>query len=154
MDVHTIRALHAYDDWANCRVAQALDDPLAPAKARQAFAHIIAALDLWWGRFAGTPLGHWEAFPQWRPSDTHERLKLITARWASALSTLSDGDLAREVPFTDSRGVAQRDRIGDFLMHLVTHGTHHRGQVLSHLRAAGLTPPTIDYMMYYRSLRS
>jgi uncharacterized damage-inducible protein DinB len=154
MDLATIRALHTYDAWANARVATALADPSAPERAKRAFGHVIAALELWWGRYAGAPLGRWEAFPALDAVTARERLERVTARWASALATLAGGDLAREIAFTDSRGVQQRDRIGDFLVHLVTHGTHHRGQVLSYLRAAGLTPPAIDYMVYYRALRT
>lgn len=153
MNLSTIRAFHAYDNWANRQVADALANAPTPANAHRAFCHVIAALELWWGRFSGSPLGRWEAFPLWRLAETRERLERITTRWASALSALSDGDLEREIAFTDSRGAAQCDRIGDFLVHLVTHGTHHRGQVLSHLRAAGQVPPAIDYMVYYRQQR-
>ena len=74
MDLNALRLLHAYDAWANQRVAQALADPATPAKARRTFGHIIAALELWWGRFAGMPLGQWEAFPLISPSETNERL--------------------------------------------------------------------------------
>jgi len=38
------------------------------------------------------------------------------------------------------------------VLHLVNHGSYHRGQVTSLLRAAGVTPVGTDLVHYYRSL--
>ena len=38
------------------------------------------------------------------------------------------------------------------ILHLVNHGSYHRGQVAASLRAAGFPPPPTDLMVYYRSL--
>jgi uncharacterized damage-inducible protein DinB len=37
-------------------------------------------------------------------------------------------------------------------LHLVNHGTHHRGQISGFLRAMDHTPPPLDLIAYYRSL--
>jgi uncharacterized damage-inducible protein DinB len=38
------------------------------------------------------------------------------------------------------------------VLHLVNHGSYHRGQAAASLRAAGFPPPPTDLMVYYRSL--
>ena len=40
----------------------------------------------------------------------------------------------------------QRVPLGNILTHVPVHGQHHRGQINADLRAAGITPPTIDYI--------
>jgi uncharacterized damage-inducible protein DinB len=37
------------------------------------------------------------------------------------------------------------------VLHVVNHGTHHRGQVSGFLRAMGQTPPPVDLSMFYRT---
>ena len=41
--------------------------------------------------------------------------------------------------------------LGDILAHLPMHGQHHRGQVNADLRAAGITPPAIDFIAASRA---
>ncbi|HKD09905.1 MAG TPA: DinB family protein [Bryobacteraceae bacterium] len=38
------------------------------------------------------------------------------------------------------------------VLHLVNHGSYHRGQVAASLRAGGFPPPPTDLMVYYRTL--
>jgi len=38
------------------------------------------------------------------------------------------------------------------VLHLVNHGSYHRGQVAASLRAAGFPPPPTDLMVYYRTV--
>ena len=38
------------------------------------------------------------------------------------------------------------------VLHLVNHGSYHRGQVATMLRQAGIKPPGTDLISYYRTL--
>jgi len=38
------------------------------------------------------------------------------------------------------------------VLHVVNHGTHHRGQAAGFLRAMGYVPPPLDLIAYYRTL--
>jgi uncharacterized damage-inducible protein DinB len=38
------------------------------------------------------------------------------------------------------------------VLHVVNHGTHHRGQASGFLRAMGHVPPPLDLIAYYRTL--
>lgn len=57
-----------------------------------------------------------------------------------------------------TKPMAIRGRFGEFelpywkvVMHLVNHGSYHRGQLATMLRQAGLKPPGTDLMTVYRS---
>ena len=57
-----------------------------------------------------------------------------------------------------TKPMAIRGRFGEFelpywkvVMHLMNHGSYHRGQLATMLRQAGLKPPATDLMVFYRS---
>jgi uncharacterized damage-inducible protein DinB len=57
-----------------------------------------------------------------------------------------------------AKPMAIRGRFGEFelpywklVMHLMNHGSYHRGQLATMMRQAGLKPPSTDLMMFYRS---
>jgi uncharacterized damage-inducible protein DinB len=37
------------------------------------------------------------------------------------------------------------------ILHVVNHGTHHRGQITTILRQLGATPRNLDLIAYYRA---
>ncbi len=44
--------------------------------------------------------------------------------------------------------------LSDALVHLVNHGTYHRGQVVTHLRQLGKTAPSTDYLRYLDAVKA
>jgi uncharacterized damage-inducible protein DinB len=57
-----------------------------------------------------------------------------------------------------SKPMTIRNRSGEFelpywkvVMHLMNHGSYHRGQLATMLRQAGVKPPATDLMVFYRS---
>jgi uncharacterized damage-inducible protein DinB len=50
------------------------------------------------------------------------------------------------------RGNPWRQPLGQLVLHVVNHGTHHRGQVSGFLRAMGHVPPKLDLVSYYRNM--
>jgi uncharacterized damage-inducible protein DinB len=50
------------------------------------------------------------------------------------------------VSYKNSQGETWSSRKDDILMHLITHGTYHRGQVATAMRAAGFTPAYTDFI--------
>ncbi|HEX8984059.1 MAG TPA: DinB family protein [Bryobacteraceae bacterium] len=74
-----------------------------------------------------------------------QRLK----QWAAGLT-----DEAARAPlaYTDYRGRCWSQPPWQLVLHIVNHGTHHRGQVSGFLRAMGHTPPKLDLIAFYREL--
>ena len=57
-----------------------------------------------------------------------------------------------------AKSMTIRGRFGEFalpywklVMHLMNHGSYHRGQLATMLRQAGVKPPATDLMVFYRS---
>jgi len=115
-------------------------------------AHVFAADRVWLSRVKGeTPA------PFITPED--RRLDVLQGewpalhqRWKLFAANLSDQDALANIPYKDTKGNPYESRLWEILLHLVNHGTHHRGQVSGFLRAMGRTPPPVDLIAYYRSL--
>jgi uncharacterized damage-inducible protein DinB len=58
------------------------------------------------------------------------------------------------VDYKDSKGNPYRQPLWQLILHVVNHGTHHRGQASGFLRALGHTPPVLDLVAYYRTMAS
>lgn len=154
-----IRALYAYNSWANHRVLEACA-PLSAAQftqnlhssfpsVRDTLAHIMLAEWLWLERW----LGRSPAFPA---SDFAD-LPAIRNRWQKIetdlqafVRKLSEADLERVVEYRNTKGDAFANPMWQMLGHLVNHGTYHRGQVVTMLRQLGATPRATDLIAFYR----
>src|SRR4029079_17913742 len=127
-------------------------DPV-PDAAAKLWGHVVDALEAWLDRVEGRPVAAsrwWTRAPlsEWktRRIDAH-------ARWTEWARRLDAAELSREVRFTNSAGQPCRDPVEAVVRHVVNHGTHHRAQIASHLRAAGSAPPVLDYIAWRRELR-
>jgi uncharacterized damage-inducible protein DinB len=74
-------------------------------------------------------------------------------RWKLWMRDFSDADVvAQKISFEDMQGTPFSKPVWQIVLHLVNHGTHHRGQISRFLRAMGHTPPPLDLMEYYMTL--
>lgn len=62
------------------------------------------------------------------------------------LAGVTQAELAREYSNTYSDGTVVRFTLAKALLHIITHDTHHRAQVLTLGRQLGYVPPEIDLM--------
>lgn len=70
----------------------------------------------------------------------------VRHRTEQFVAGLSDADLAREATITFSSGAETRFSLAKGFFHIITHDTHHRGQVWVLARQLGYEPPEIDLM--------
>jgi uncharacterized damage-inducible protein DinB len=146
-------ALHLleYDAWASRRVEAALRAaPGVSPDAVKLFGHVAASLATWMVRIQGgvaTPKDWW---PPWSVDESSRRLAAAVSKWQEYAARLDAKELAREVRFTNSLGVDCHDPVEAIVRHVVNHGTHHRAQIASLLRAAGHAPPNADYIAWRR----
>ena len=136
--------------WADALIADALerDAPNDPETARL-FAHIASVEHLWYSRVHGRPASH----AVW-PSLTVNESRALAAEHADLFTRLvTDADasgLARIVDYRNSAGRDFQSTVAQIVTHTAMHGSHHRGQILRHLRAAGYEPPYVDYIQFTR----
>ena len=63
---------------------------------------------------------------------------------------VSQADLDRMMEYKTMKFGAYRNPLWQSMMHLINHGTYHRGQVTTLLRQHGAEPVLSDLMHYYR----
>jgi uncharacterized damage-inducible protein DinB len=68
--------------------------------------------------------------------------------WADGLS---ENDWAREMSYTTLAGVPYRTPLWQMVLHVVNHGSHHRGQITNMLRQLGVKPANLDLIAFYRN---
>jgi uncharacterized damage-inducible protein DinB len=78
--------------------------------------------------------------------------KEVSEGWAEWARPMTDTDFEPVLAYRDLKGNPWQTPLWQIVLHVVNHGTHHRGQVSGFLRAMGHTPKPLDLIAYYRAL--
>lgn len=147
------KRLFAHDAWANARVLEALAQASVAAedRAARALAHVLGAKEIWLARLEGRATAGIAVFPTSPLDEIRAKREEVDARlWPAWLATLDAPGLDRVLAYHTLAGTPMESRVGDILTQLITHGSHHRGQIASHLRTAGHAPPPLDFILWAR----
>jgi uncharacterized damage-inducible protein DinB len=146
-----IATLFGHLRWADQRALAALRASNGhPTQARELFAHVLGAEEVWLARLEGrTP-----ALPVWPDFDIEQCTawaERSQRNWEGYLERLTSPEqLEEEVAYINSAGDAYRSTVRDMLLQVALHGQYHRGQVALLLRASGFEPATTDYIAMVR----
>lgn len=130
-----------YDVWANQEVLRAMEQGAPPARSLKWMGHIVGAELLWLSRMQGRA-SELPVWPELTLQECTARLRPLPRAFAEALT----GDLARPVPYINSKGESWSSTVEDILIHVVIHSAYHRGQIASDMRNGGLEPAYTDYI--------
>ena len=136
-----------YSAWASQRVLDAVMALPEEQRARDRASshgglmgtlnHILFGDRIWIERIQATPVpASGEAIEVEWPA--------VQKRWSDWAGPATDEELARVVEFKDLKGNTHHFAASDIVMHVVNHGTLHRGQVMAMLRQMGIEPPPTD----------
>jgi uncharacterized damage-inducible protein DinB len=136
--------------WADALIADALErDSIRDPKITGLFAHIAAVEHLWYARVQVRA----PKFAVW-PSLSIADARTLAAEQADSFEQLvqsaDDRALARSVHYRNSAGHEYHSAVSDIVTHVAMHGSHHRGQIVQRLRAAGHEPPYVDFIQFMR----
>jgi len=156
----TLRNHLAYSAWASRRLVAAAAE-LPPADLMRDFqtadhsvlgtlVHVFAADRIWLARLTGAPVTAFVTDADHSMSVLQNDWPELQGRWQGWASLLTDERAQAMHDYKDMKGNAYRQPIWQIVLHVVNHGTHHRGQVSGFLRTLGRTPPPLDLMFYYR----
>lgn len=156
-----LRRFFEYGDWAFDRVLSAAeplaDEPLDRAfemglkTLRKTLLHIRDA-ENWW-------LTNWtksaeREFPKLPATTSMAELRSLfdetAKRRNEILSATADGDLQRVVHAYARPDLKLSFRLGESLIQLCVHGTHHRAQAINMLRRLGVETPDVAYILKHR----
>ena len=142
-----LRRQFDFDRWANHEILAALRiDPAGTNRARELYAHILAAEWVWYGRIKDEP----QRFPVWPGfslEDCERLTKEIYSLWADYLvRELKEDGLAAQIHYSNTKGEKHTSSIADVLQHVILHGVYHRGQIAYEMRARGVEPAYTDFI--------
>ncbi len=154
-------ALFKYNAWADRRVLEAAS-ALTPeqytrqmgssfSSVRDTLAHIYGVEWLWLERFQGRS-------PSAIPDDaTFADIANLKASWAAFepkllnfVRGLTQEGLDGVMEYKTMKFGQYRNPLWQSMLHLVNHGTYHRGQITTMLRQLGAQPILTDLMHFYR----
>jgi uncharacterized damage-inducible protein DinB len=137
-------------EWADQRVLQSLRSAQhAPPKALEIYAHILGSEHTWLSRINGTTqqLAIWPNLSL----DQCERVAAgNVAGFRTLLARLTGDALEQPITYRNSAGERFTSTLEDILTHAMMHGSYHRGQIASLIRAGGDTPSPTDYIFFTR----
>lgn len=142
--------LFAYDRWANDEVLRALMRiPEPPQRAVKVMAHIIGTQYVWHARMTAIA-NDVAVWPDLTVKQTASAMDAIATGWAEIIRRGEDF-LRGEFSYANSKGEKWTSRNDDVLMHVIMHGSYHRGQIAAAIRAGGNEPPYTDYVQATRA---
>ncbi|MGD0300303.1 MAG: DinB family protein [Bryobacteraceae bacterium] len=113
-------------------------------------AHVFAADRTWFGRIQGDPPASFINPEDRQLSVLEKEWPALQNRWKHWAAPLTDPDVQAKLAYRDMKGNPWEQPLWQILLHVVNHGTHHRGQVSGFLRAMGHNPPPLDLIAFYR----
>lgn len=150
-----------YHRWATHRVlteVQQLDSERLVRNLHGSFAsvydtvvHLYQSDMVWLERLEERPNGKPEDYSS--PGcmyDLSDVWLAVIDRVIAFAAGLSESDWERKIAYKSMSGVAYESPIWQMVVHVVNHGTHHRGQVTSMMRQLGEKPVNLDLMAFYR----
>ena len=153
--------LYEYNAWADRRVLEAASalsaeqftQPLGSSfsSVRDTLGHIYGVEWLWLERFQGRSPS---AIPDAKRFEHVHQLKSSWVEFEPVLLSfvrgLTQEDLNRVMEYKTMKFGVYRNPLWQSMLHLVNHGTYHRGQITTMLRQLGAQPILTDLMHFYR----
>jgi uncharacterized damage-inducible protein DinB len=161
MSPEEIRSLFEYNAWANRRslaatqklTVEQFTKPMGSSfpSVRDTLAHIYGAEWIWLERFQGRS-------PSALPNvNLFADVRMLRETWAVHeerllifIAGLNQSDLDRTMEYKTLKFGVYSNPIWQSMLHVVNHGTYHRGQVTTLLRQLGAQPILLDLMHFYR----
>ena len=139
-----------YTVWATTKLSQILENlnesllkketPSSFNTIEKTVLHIWDADLVWFRRLQG------ESLTEWPSKDFKGNKIVLLAGWLQNTKDLKDfiasqGDeyLRSQVNYKNTSGVPYSNTVEEIIYHVVNHGTFHRGQIITMLRANGIT---------------
>jgi len=115
--------------------------------------HLYQADCIWLDRLNGVPMGKLADYEA--PGCTYDLQNAWTAMLAKMVARaegLTESDWLREMSYKTLAGVEYETPLWQMVLHIVNHGSHHRGQITNMLRQLGVKPVNLDLIAFYRNM--
>ena len=163
MRFHEIAVTHLqYHRWATSQVAEEclkLPADMLVKDMKGSFpsiydylAHVYQADSIWLDRLRESPIGTREDYAApgctW---DLRDAWLGVIDRMIAWAEELNESDWEVERSYKTMAGMPMKSPNWQMILHIVNHGTHHRGQIVNIFRQLGVKPMNLDLIGYYRT---
>ena len=155
-DLQIANRFYKYHDWAISSVLEFVDElsdealdrdfQMGPGSIRSTLLHLFDAETWWLGNWTKGPIPFPESDRKTSIADLRERWKSLAAPRDAFISGVDDSEAQRVVEIL-AGGPPTRFRVGESIVHLAIHGTHHRAQLINMCRHSNAPWKNID-MLY------
>jgi uncharacterized damage-inducible protein DinB len=160
LSVKDLREHLCYSAWASQRLVHAVSE-LTGAELLRDFqtsdhtalgtlVHTFAADRLWLARMREAPRPQYSSEADYHLSVLQNEWPEVHRQWNQWLDGLNDDAVSADLTYQDMRGNTWTQPVWKLVLHVVNHGTHHRGQVSGFLRTMGRVPPVLDLVAFHR----
>ena len=145
-----------FNQWAHGRLLDAIGElsadqqhAIVPSSFNSIYKtvfHVWGAESLWLGRFNLAPVKiNGDPFNE-SMEDLSTALKSIDQLWVEWVESKEDHQLAQKLHYHNTAGLAFYQSYDLLLHHIFNHSTYHNGQIVTMLRALGVTKiPATDF---------
>lgn len=138
--------------WADRRTLGGLQAgiPAGAERALKVYAHILGAEAVWLARLLGEDWTSIAIWPELSVAECATRQAANEKGYRAYLAALDDDRMGTAIEYRNSKGDVFRTEISDVLTHVAAHGTYHRGQIATIVRAAGGESVVTDFIAFAR----
>ena len=115
-------------------------------------AHTFAADRVWLARVSGAPIPTFLTEADRSLPVLQREWPAVNDRWKQWMAAQTDESVRAQITYRDLKGNEWTQTLWKLLLHVVNHGTHHRGQVSGFMRSLGHTPPPTDLLYFHREV--
>ena len=160
LSADALRAHLDYHTWASRRLVEAASQ-LSPEELNHDFqtadktilrtlVHVFAADRVWLARLTRQTPGPFISEADYQLSVLQNDWSAIQDGWRDWAAGLTDAGAQESITYRRGATESYSPPAWQLVLHVVNHGTHHRGQVSGFLRTLGHTPPPLDLVLYHR----
>lgn len=150
--VEHLRALFAYNDWANRRILIALKENYVE-KSHQILAHLLITEQEYYARLYGKDSKGFDFWQDLTLEECGNLAREISEQYEKLLRRFDEEGLNLTANYRTSEGEWKENTFREILTHVVFHSSIHRGNIVLNLRESGFTPPQIDYIIFLRETK-
>jgi uncharacterized damage-inducible protein DinB len=140
---------YRYNAWANRRVIGCLEQQaVSDEKILTVFGHLMAANFIWLNRIQNLPKSEYKLWGHYDLQTLRNMVDEADQRWSEFIHSSESFD--RILKYNNYVGDYFENNVQQIMIHLVNHGTYHRGQVAMLLRQKGYEPVNTDFITFDR----
>ncbi|HCZ37828.1 MAG TPA: hypothetical protein DHV26_18050 [Cytophagales bacterium] len=140
-----------YNAWANRTIISCLErQSVNDEKILTILGHLVSANFIWLNRIKGLPKSEFKLWGNYSLIQLKQMVEDADAQWMDFIK--NNDDFNRLLKYNNYVGDYYESNVEQIMIHLVNHGSYHRGQVAMLLRQNGFEPVNTDYITYDRVL--